>query len=78
MSTTATYTKINGLTEDEQTRRKVRLTNVHHGRPLSNNGKGALFIYAELADAETGEGLVMATLSYIMESVKNHNFILVA
>jgi len=65
------------LTQEEQARPTVRVMNLRHGRPKSNEGAGPLFLYADLINAENGEVLAHATLDYILGRVKNENLVLV-
>ena len=51
---------------------KVILKNVHRGR-----GDRALFIYAEVYEAETGHLRIAATLDYILNAVAEREWALV-
>jgi hypothetical protein len=55
----------------EETVPNCYLTKVHHG-----TGNRSVYIYAELRDIKTDQLMISATLDYILQAVKERNYIL--
>ena len=52
---------------------KVRIENIHRGKPLSNPD-GPFHTYAHIINDETGELIISATFDYILDVVKERGY----